>query len=89
VRARTRTGSGDPAGAVPLAEEAAAIADSTDFVLLQAEAHQTLAEALLAAGRTDEATRSLGAAVERYEAKRASVPAATARERLTALLPPA
>jgi tetratricopeptide (TPR) repeat protein len=89
VRARTRTGSGDPAGAVPLAEEAAAIADSTDFVLLQAEAHQTLAEALLAAGRTDEATRSLAAAIERYEAKRASVPLSATRERLTALLPPA
>jgi class 3 adenylate cyclase/tetratricopeptide (TPR) repeat protein len=87
VRARTRTGGGDPSGAVPLAEEAAAIADSTDFVLLQAEAHRSLAEALVGVGRADDAANSLGTAVERYEAKRASVPATAARERLMALLP--
>jgi tetratricopeptide (TPR) repeat protein len=88
VRARTKTGGGDPAGAVPLAEEAAAIADSTDFVLLQAEAHRSLAEALAGAGRAGEAANSMGTAVERYEAKRASVAAAAARERLRTLLPP-
>jgi class 3 adenylate cyclase/tetratricopeptide (TPR) repeat protein len=82
VRSRTRTAGGDAAGAVPLAEEAAAIADSTDFVLLQAEAHRRLGEALHGAGRVDDAAASLGTAVERYEAKRASVPAAAARERL-------
>jgi tetratricopeptide (TPR) repeat protein len=82
VRSRTRTAGGDAAGAVPLAEEAAAIADSTDFVLLQAEAHRRLGEALQGAGRVDDAAASLGTAVERYEAKRASVPAAAARERL-------
>ena len=78
---------GDPDGAVPLAQEAAAIADSTDFILLQAEAHRWLAEALAGAGRIDEAASTLRTAVERYEAKRASVPAAAARERLRALRP--
>jgi tetratricopeptide (TPR) repeat protein len=87
VGARTKTGGGDPAGAVPLAEEAAAMADSTDFVLLQAEAHRSLAEALAGAGRADDAANSLRTAIERYEAKRASVPAAVARERLRTLLP--
>jgi tetratricopeptide (TPR) repeat protein len=85
VRARTLTHAGDPAGAVPLAEDAASIADSTDFVLLQADAHRSLAEAMAGAGRRDEAVRALETAVERYTAKRASVPAAAARDRLTTL----
>jgi tetratricopeptide (TPR) repeat protein len=89
VRARTRIAGGDPAGAVRLAQEAAAMADSTDFVLLQAEAHRWLAEAFAAAGRVDDAASSLGTAVERYEAKRASVPAAAVRERLRTLRPEA
>ena len=89
VRSRTMAAGGDPVGAVPLAEEAAAIADSTDFILLQADAHRWLAEALAAAGRVDDAIGSLGTAVERYEAKRASVPATAARERLRSLLRPA
>ena len=44
-------------------------------------------EALQGAGRLDDAVASLGTAIERYEAKRASVPAAAARERLRALRP--
>ena len=87
--ARTKTAGGDPEGAVHLAEEAAAMADSTDFVLLQAEANRSLAEALAGAGRADDAASSLRTAIERYEAKRASVPAAVARERLRTLVPPA
>jgi class 3 adenylate cyclase/tetratricopeptide (TPR) repeat protein len=85
VRARTRIAGGDPASAVRFAQEAAAIADSTDFVLLQAEAHRWLAEAFAAAGRIDEAAGSLQTAVERYEAKRASVPAYQAQRRLTTI----
>jgi tetratricopeptide (TPR) repeat protein len=87
VRARTKTGGGDP-GAVPLAEEAAAIADSTDFVLLQAEAYRSLAEAFAGAGRLEDAFGALGTSIDRYQAKRATVPAAAARERLRALRPP-
>jgi tetratricopeptide (TPR) repeat protein len=85
VRARTLTGDGDPAAAVPLAEEAAKIADSTDFVLLQADAYRALAEALAGAGRSADAVSALEIAVARYEAKRATVPAADALERLRAL----
>jgi tetratricopeptide (TPR) repeat protein len=88
VRARTKAAGGDPAGAVRLAEEATTIADSTDFVLLQAEAYRWLAEALATAGRVDDAVRSLEMALARYETKRAGVPAGAARERLTALRRP-
>jgi class 3 adenylate cyclase/tetratricopeptide (TPR) repeat protein len=88
VRARARTAAGDPSSAVSLAEEAAAIADSTDFVLLQAEAARALAEALHGAGRTDDAIEALGTALERYEAKRAHADAAQTRERLEGVSPP-
>jgi class 3 adenylate cyclase/tetratricopeptide (TPR) repeat protein len=85
VRARTKTESGDPSSAVTLAEEAASIANTTDFILLQAEASRSLGEALHGAGRTDEAAEALGVALERYESKRAVVPAAEVLERLRAL----
>lgn len=85
VRARTLTGGGDPTAAVPLAEEAAKIADSTDFVLLQADAYRSLAEALAGAGRSADAVSALEIALARYEAKRATVPAEDARERLRSL----
>ena len=85
VRARTLTGEGNPTAAVPLAEEAAKIADSTDFVLLQADAYRSLAEALAGAGRPADAVSALEIAVTRYEAKRATMPAADALERLRAL----
>ena len=88
VRARARTAAGDPSSAVSLAEEAATIADSTDFVLLQAEAARALAEALHGAGRTDDAIKALGTALERYEAKRAHADAAKTRERLEGVSPP-
>jgi class 3 adenylate cyclase/tetratricopeptide (TPR) repeat protein len=89
VRARTMTVAGDRMGAVALAQEAAAIADSTDFVLLQAEAHRSLAEAFAGAGRADDAIRALETTIARYEAKRATVPAADAKERLRTLRPAA
>ena len=85
VRSRTSAARGDPTGAVTLAEEAVSIADTTSFVLLQAEASRALGEALHEAGRTDEAADALGVALERYESKRAAVPAAEVRERLRAL----
>ncbi|HEX6579449.1 MAG TPA: adenylate/guanylate cyclase domain-containing protein [Actinomycetota bacterium] len=89
VRSRTSVARGDPTGAVTLAEEAVSIADTTSFVLLQAEAARALGEALHGAGRTAEAAAALGVALERYESKRAAVPAAEVRERLrTILLPP-
>ena len=85
VRSRTSAARGDPTGAVTLAEEAVSIADTTSFVLLQAEASRALGEALHGAGRTDDAADALGVALERYESKRAAVPAAEVRERLRAL----
>jgi tetratricopeptide (TPR) repeat protein len=85
VRARSRVAAGDPTGAVPLAEEATTVADSTDFVLLQADARRHLADALAGAGRIDDAARTLEAAVERYDAKSAHKPAERARDRLTTL----
>jgi class 3 adenylate cyclase/tetratricopeptide (TPR) repeat protein len=85
VRARTLSHGGDPAGGVALAEEAAKIADSTDFVLLQADAYRSLAETLDGAGRPADAVSALEIAVARYEAKRATVSAADALERLRAL----
>ncbi|MGH2680120.1 MAG: hypothetical protein ACRDG8_06485, partial [Actinomycetota bacterium] len=85
VRARTKIDVGDAAGAVALAEQAASIADSTDFVLLQAEAHRSLSEALAGAGRPADAVAALEVTIERYGAKRAIVPEEDARERLRKL----
>jgi tetratricopeptide (TPR) repeat protein len=85
VRARALSGDGNPTAAVPLVEEAAKIADSTDFVLLQADAYRSLAETLESAGRLADAVSALEIAVARYEAKRATVPAEDALERLRAL----
>jgi tetratricopeptide (TPR) repeat protein len=88
VRSRTSAARDDPTRAVTLAEEAVSIADTTSFVLLQAEASRVLGEALHGAGRTDEAAAALGVALERYESKGAAVPAAEVRERLRTMLPP-
>jgi class 3 adenylate cyclase/predicted ATPase len=87
ARARTQAAAGDPGMAVWLAEEAVSIANSTDFVLLQADAYRALGETLVAAGRGDDATAALASAVARYDAKRASASAAATRDRAERISP--
>jgi tetratricopeptide (TPR) repeat protein len=68
-----------------LARQAVAITAQTDWTNRQGEALCDLAEVLLAAGRTDEATATLADALERYESKRNLPMATEVRGRLTAL----
>jgi tetratricopeptide (TPR) repeat protein len=89
VRARASTGVGRAPSAITFAEEAASIADSTDLVLLQAEAHRALAEALASAERPDDAVRQLEVTIDRYRSKQANVPAEETIERLRSLRPAA
>ena len=78
-------GRGDPSTAVWLAEEAVSLADTTDFLLLQAGARRALGEALPAAGRDAEAIAALEHAADRYDAKRATEPASETRRRVTGI----
>jgi class 3 adenylate cyclase/tetratricopeptide (TPR) repeat protein len=61
---------GEHAEAEALAREAVSIAERTDALDAQADAHCDLAEVLHAAGRTDEAAAALEQALERYERKK-------------------
>jgi class 3 adenylate cyclase/tetratricopeptide (TPR) repeat protein len=73
------------AEAEALAREAAAIAETTDGLNLQAETLWDLAEVLAAAGRGDEAAAALEQALDRYERKRNLAMARQVRERLAEL----
>ena len=85
VLARVQAASGNHEDAELLAREACAIAERTDGLNVQGDALCDLAEVLVAAGRTTEATAPLTQAIERYERKRNLAMARRVRNRLAEL----
>jgi class 3 adenylate cyclase/tetratricopeptide (TPR) repeat protein len=84
ARARVAATQGQ-AQAVDLAAAAVRIADATDYVEERADLYANLGEALIAAGRPEEAAEPLRTAVELAERKGSIVLAAEARELLETL----
>ncbi|MGZ4204950.1 MAG: ATP-binding protein, partial [Actinomycetota bacterium] len=76
-------GRGDEA--VALAEEAVRIADGTDGLMWQAEAHMARAEVYRLVGRTQEAAADLRHCIALFEQKEAPLHAARARRKLAEL----
>jgi class 3 adenylate cyclase len=87
VQAKVLARRGLHAEAENFASEAVALADATQALVGQGDAHGDLAEVLELAGRREEAAAALREALERYERKGAVAPARRARERLAALEP--
>jgi ATP/maltotriose-dependent transcriptional regulator MalT len=85
VRAKIAARRGDFDVAQALAQEAAALADSTDAFHLHGDVRMDLAEVLRLAGRPEEAAAALKRAIELYEAKGISVLAEKARAHLSEL----
>jgi ATP/maltotriose-dependent transcriptional regulator MalT len=85
VRAKIAARRGDFEVAQALAQEAAALADSTDAFGLHGDVRMDLAEVLSLAGRPEEAAVALKRAIELYEAKGISVLADKARALLSEL----
>jgi hypothetical protein len=77
---------GDPERGLPDARAAVAVADATGLVICRANAHRTLAELLLASGRTDGAAVAAQLALSLDEAKGNAAAAATTRQRFAGLL---
>jgi hypothetical protein len=69
---------GDAAAAEELARETLALLDTTDALVLRADAYMSLSEALVAGGRLAEAKGAAESAAALYEAKGASAHAALA-----------
>ena len=79
----------DPQRALDEATAAVTAADSTSLIVFGANAYRTLADALHAADRPDEALRAAGRAVELDEAKANVVAASRTRHRFPLLRPTA
>lgn len=82
TRARVLAARGDAAGAERMAREATAQAAGSDWLIGQADAADSLAAALAAAGRDEEAYRAAATALSLYEQKGARVLADAARSAL-------
>ena len=87
TRARVLAKRGELATAEPLAREAVARVDTTDFLVMRGEARLGLAEVLQAAGRRDEAAAVAEEAQRLFEQKGAVVRAEQARALLHELAP--
>ncbi len=85
VQALVDASRGKHAEAEALAREAVAIMEPTDALNIQGAALSDLAEVLHAAGQNNEATATLGQALERYERKNNLAQAAQVRDRLAEL----
>jgi class 3 adenylate cyclase/tetratricopeptide (TPR) repeat protein len=82
VRAKVMAHRREHAEAERIAREAVKVADETDLLNAQADAHADLAEVLSLAGNTGEAAAALEQALERYERKSNRVMAERTRARL-------
>ena len=89
VRAKALARRGRAEDAEPLAREAIAFLEPTDFLFMQAFAQTSLGEVLLLTGRRDEAEAELGAAAALAEAKGYTVGARQTRALLAATHEPA
>jgi len=83
VRAQLHLRRGELAKADTVAADALAIASETDYLLAQADALFTIAQVQLALGDSGAAATALTRALELYERKEASAPAARARALLS------
>jgi hypothetical protein len=84
LRGRIAAARGAHGGAVRLARQAAALSDGTDDPCLSGDARFDLAIVARAAGRPAEAAAAGAAALARYEAKGAALPAGRVRDWLAA-----
>jgi tetratricopeptide (TPR) repeat protein len=82
VRAKVHARRGERAEAEPLARQAVAIAENTEMLDAQGDAHADLAEVLLLAGKSDEAAAELERALRCYERKGNRVSAERVQTRL-------
>ena len=85
AQARVLAHRGQHAAALALADEAAAIAEATDYLDWQGDMHEVRGQVLAAAGRTTEAKAALDQALERYERKGVVPAIARIRSRLAEL----
>jgi class 3 adenylate cyclase/tetratricopeptide (TPR) repeat protein len=85
ARARVLLARAQPGEAVSLSREAVDLAEKTDFPNLQGDALASLADALQAAGRLDDARNCLTRAQALYDAKGNAISAAAVSSRLWAL----
>jgi tetratricopeptide (TPR) repeat protein len=79
ARAKALARAGETDEAERLAEEAVTLAAQSDFLVLRGDAQLVLGEVLRAAGRPQEATAAVEAALRFYEEKENTVSAAQAR----------
>ena len=86
VRGKVLAERGDLAEGERVAREAVSLASTTDYLVLHGDALLALADVLVTAGKDDEALAALHDAVELFDRKEATAPAATARARIEALL---
>ena len=86
VAARALAGDGHPERALPLAEEAVAIADTGDDLVVRGGARVDLAEVQLRGGERELAERTLEEGLALLDRKGAKLPASRARQRLASLL---
>ena len=87
VQAKVLARRGRHAEGERVAQEALALAEATDALIVQGDSFRDLAEVLELAGRSDETAVALREALERYERKGAVAPADRIRERLASLEP--
>ena len=87
VQAKVLARHGRHAEGERVAQEALALAEATDALIVQGDSFRDLAEVLELAGRSDETAVALREALERYERKGAVAPADRIRERLASLEP--
>jgi class 3 adenylate cyclase/tetratricopeptide (TPR) repeat protein len=87
VQAKILAQRGEHAEAEQLSRDALAIAASTDWYRMHADALVARSEVLRLAGRVDEAAQALRDAIELYERKQATVDLERARTALAALAP--
>jgi tetratricopeptide (TPR) repeat protein len=87
VRGQVLAGRGRLKDGEGLARQAVALASRTDYLPLHGDSLVALAEVLLAAGKDEQAVVALREAVELFDRKEATAPAAKARARIEELAP--
>jgi tetratricopeptide (TPR) repeat protein len=87
VRGQILAGRGRLTEAEGLARQAVALASKTDYLVLHGDALVALADVLVAGGKDEQAVAAFREAVELFDRKEATAPAASARARIEELAP--
>ena len=85
VRGQVLAGRSELAEGERVGREAVSLASTTDYLVLHGDSLVALADVLLAAGKHDEVVAALHEAVDLYDRKEATAPAASARVQIAAL----